>query len=354
MLRRVHLLTTLAAAGVLAHSAATLDHATFAASLEAPEERPQRAANWDFEADLHARLQVLIDEHPDWITPFVIGESVQGRPLWAYRVRHPHLEPSRKLLVISQLHALEWIGPEVAVAFLETLLGRAPAGVDQALGAPWPEVEIVVVPIVNPDGRHRVEQDLVAGRTRTYRRGNGNLVDLNRDWAVHREATAVWQHVVPKYYVTSPGPLSQPESRAVDDLAHDERFDAFVSLHAFGRYVFVPWSGRWARPEDWDTLHDLAHTMRAAQEHPYTVRQLSRYVFFFRAQGSEIDHLYGEHGALSFLIELTPSGIRPLKPTTWRDVFRWYSPEDPTEDVADGVNALLALTLALPAAVPHP
>ena len=350
----MHLLTAFATAGVLAHGTASLDHGDFTASLEAPAERPERAANWGFEADLHTRLDALVDAHPDWITPFVIGETVRGRPIWAFRVRHPTVEPSAKLLVISQLHALEWIGPEVSIGFLETLFGQAPDGVPPALGAPWPQVELVVVPIVNPDGRRRVEEDLVAGRTRSYRRGNGNVVDLNRDWAVHRDATAFWRHVVPKYYKTSPGPLSQPETRALDDLAHDEGFDAFVSLHAFGRYVFVPWSGRWERPEAWEAHRDLAHTMRQAQEHPYTVRQLARYLFFFRAQGSEIDHMYGEHGALSFLIELTPSGIRPLKPSTWRDVFRWYSPEDPSDDIADGVNALVALTTALCAGVPHP
>jgi hypothetical protein len=82
--------------------------------------------------------------------------------------------------------------------------------------------------------------------------------------------------------------------------------------------------------------------MEAAQGgHAYRTRELSRWGFFFRAQGAEIDHLYGEYGTLAYLIELTRSGVDPLHPL--QSYLRWYCPADPLPHVQRGVSALRAL-----------
>ena len=90
-----------------------------------------------------------------------------------------------------------------------------------------------------------------------YRRGNADNVDLNRDFAVNREAKAIWRHLLPNRYGTSEAPLSQPESRALDALAEAERYDVAVSLHAFGGFFYQLYNaGRQfqryaAHPENW-------------------------------------------------------------------------------------------------------
>ena len=87
--------------------------------------------------------------------------------------------------------------------------------------------------------------------------------------------------------------------------------------------------------------------MEAAQgPRAYKTRQLSRWGFFFRALGTEIDHLYGEYGTYAFLIELTRSGINPLKPADWKTRFRWYNPRKPTRHIDKGLAAVRALTRA--------
>ena len=78
-------------------------------------------------------------------------------------------------------------------------------------------------------------------KNRKYRRVNSGGEDLNRDFEIHRDATAIWKHLFPERYTTSSAPLSQPESQAIDKLFEQYRFDASVSIHAFGGYIYYPW-----------------------------------------------------------------------------------------------------------------
>ena len=309
------------------------DFAEWATRQTPPEDHPERAEGWDFAAELFARLARVVEDNETTST-LLVGRSVEKRPIWGFRVQDPGVEPEQELLVIAQLHSLEWIGPEVAVAFLEGIAS-----------APPPGGVVTVVPIVNPDGRWRSEQDLLNDEVRSYRRANANGVDLNRDWSMHRDSDVIWSKLpwTRRHYYSSPAPLSQPETQAVDRLAAESPPDAFVSLHAFGGYVETPWGGVYEPPPDDERLKATAYEMAEAMPHrPYRVIQINHWVRTFRALGCEVDHFYGVYGADAFLIELTRSGIT-LAPSTWRDYFRWYNPVDKTEHVDNGVAALEAL-----------
>jgi hypothetical protein len=188
---------------------------------------------------LFGQIQRAMAQHPGVVTAEAIGHSVSGRPIWAFHVVDPGTPVDRSLVVIANLHALEWIGAEVATALLL-----------EAAALPPPGVALTVVPIANPDGRARAEGDVWAGKN-LYRRGNDRGADLNRDWAVHHDAVAVWRHLLPERFAATERPLSQPETRALDSLFARARYDYAVSLHAFGGFFYHPWSGAWERPADW-------------------------------------------------------------------------------------------------------
>lgn len=264
-------------------------------------------------------LARYVRERPGRVVPERIGTSLQGRPIWAFHLRNPGQDIHRRLLVFGGIHAMEWISTEVAH---EVALELAEHG-------PPDHVQVTIIPILNPDGRDRVEDDLAAD-DEVFRRGNARNVDLNRDFAVNREPRAFWRRLIPGYYRTSRAPLSQPETRALDTLAARERFTRAVSLHSFGGFFYAPWSGRFHRPPRADRaeMWALGRTMEQAWgTRAYRTRQLGRWGFFFRAHGSEIDHLYGRYGTRAFLIEVTRSGMSAWKPRTWRWGFRAYNPE---------------------------
>lgn len=283
---------------------------------------------WD---EVYTQIQAAAEHAP--VRHEVIGRSAGNLPIHAWHVEDHSAPIERRVLVFAGIHALEWISTEVAADLLLEILEVPPVG-----------ISVTVVPLLNPDGRMRVEGDLARGDN-FYRRGNNNNRDLNRDFAHQREARAVWRHVLPGYYATTDAdPLSQPESRALDALAA-RGYDRAASLHAFGGYFYHPWSGHWQRPENHPEILALGRQMESAQtSHAYRTRQLSRWGFFFRAHGTEVDHLYGEYGIEAFLIELTRSGWDPRDPfRSLRTYFRWYNPVKSERHRQRGVQALRAL-----------
>lgn len=313
--------------------AMAVDFATWQAA-HPPSPHPE--AGYHFAADVAAELAPLVAERPGVVQAFEVGRSVEDRPIWGFRVHDPARPVERRLLVFANIHALEWVPTEVATAFLHREILDPPPG-----------LELVVIPTLNPDGRAAVEADLLAGRD-VYRRGNAHHVDLNRDFAVNREATAVWKALLPRRYATSPAPLSQPETQALDRLAASEHFDVSVSLHAFGGFIYYPWGGRWERTRDQATFQKLGEVMQSGMgAWAYKPKELSRWGFFFRGQGMELDHLYGTYGTYAFLVETTRSGLDPLHPEEWHRPFRLYNPRVPDHHRTMGVGMLTALVQAI-------
>ncbi len=312
---------------------------------EAPDPVPELAARggYRFVADLFTDIRDAVDERPGRVEIERIGKTHNAFPIWAFHVRTPGTtEVHRKVLIFGGIHAMEWIAVEAAT---ETLLA--------AIDAPEPGVLVTVIPLLNPDGRWKVEQDLRAG-TNPWRRGNKKNIDLNRDFAVNREPKAVWRHVpILKGFYTgpggqpiTPGPLSQPESQALDALAARERYDRAASLHAWGGFFYYPWAGRFRQPPKADRKEfvRLGHLMEQAQgPHAYRTKQLGRWCFCFRAQGAELDHLYGEYGTKAFLVELTRTGIPVTKPWQWGRIFQRYNPDDRERHVGQATAAMGAL-----------
>jgi protein MpaA len=114
------------------------------------------------------------------MTPVLVGRSIQGRPIEAYRLGDPH---GRVVLVVGCIDGDEPAGIAI-VDRLERL--AAPRGL-----ALW------LVPTINPDG-------LAAGTI-----GNARGVDLNRNFPY------AWRHLGGSSYLDSgTRPLSEPEARA--------------------------------------------------------------------------------------------------------------------------------------------
>ena len=88
---------------------ASPDFSVWANRKAAPAPHPERAADYRFAAQHFQEIDRLIADHPEMITPFVVGHSLERRPIWGFRIARPGEVSRRKILVFSQLHALEWI-----------------------------------------------------------------------------------------------------------------------------------------------------------------------------------------------------------------------------------------------------
>ena len=122
----------------------------------------------------------------------LLGRSVQGRPIWAYRTGNP--SASHVVVVLGQMHGDEPAG----VVTARSIRTKA----QTATGA-----DVWVVPTMNPDGR--------SAGTRNNARG----VDLNRNWPTNWEPGST----------AGSGPASEPETqdavRALTALVRADRPD---------------------------------------------------------------------------------------------------------------------------------
>ncbi|KAA1374623.1 DUF2817 domain-containing protein [Aeromicrobium fastidiosum] len=135
-------------------------------------------------------------ERPAVVEKRVIGHSVKGRDIVAWRLGDP--TSSTKVLLLAAMHGDE----KGSVTTLRTLRD----------GRPIKGADIWVVPVVNPDGYA------------SNRRQNAHGVDLNRNFG------AKWRRI---RGATDSGrrAFSEPETRAIRDFVDEIRPTHTVSYH---------------------------------------------------------------------------------------------------------------------------
>lgn len=145
----------------------------------------------------------------------LVGRSIGGRPIWKLELAADR--PQGCVFILGRQHPPEVTGTIALMSFVETL-----AGPGETARAFRRRYEVVVVPLVNPDG-------VAAGHWRSNLGG----VDLNRDW----------------------GPFRQPETQAVRDeiLKYDGEgapsLDLLLDFHSTQRDLFyVPRKDQPTRP----------------------------------------------------------------------------------------------------------
>ncbi len=132
---------------------------------------------------------------PTVLERVVIGHSVQGRPIRAFRLGEPG---KRRVLLIAAMHGTE----ARPTAILRTLVE----------GPPIRGIDLWVVPTYNPDG--------VARGTRKNARG----VDLNRNFPFR------WADLDGSYE-SGPRPASEPETRAMMRFLRTIQPQRILSFH---------------------------------------------------------------------------------------------------------------------------
>ncbi|GGH79738.1 g-D-glutamyl-meso-diaminopimelate peptidase [Pullulanibacillus pueri] len=193
-----------------------------------------------------------------FITQESIGRSVLGKSIPEVTVGHG----PKKLHVNGSFHAREWITTPVTMLFLnEYLLALTNRRTMRGLSvAPfYEETTLSIVPMVNPDGVDLAIHGLeAAGNQREsvlninkgssdFSKWKANIkgVDLNNQipagWEI--EAERKEREPSPENY-PGPSPLSEPESKAMVELAREKQFDRIIALHTQGEEIYWGYEGR--------------------------------------------------------------------------------------------------------------
>ncbi|AGK54911.1 M14 family metallopeptidase [Bacillus sp. 1NLA3E] len=194
------------------------------------------------------------------IYPFIrvnsIGDSVLGNPLKEIRIGKGY----KKININASFHANEWITTSIAMTFLNIYLlsltnGQSLDGV--RLLPFYHEIELSIVPMVNPDGVNLVLNGPPESHTRdivkmnngssdfTAWKANIRGVDLNNqfpaNWEIEKERKEPKAPASRDY----PGeaPLTEPEAIAMAKLVRDSGFDCLIALHTQGEEFYWGYEG---------------------------------------------------------------------------------------------------------------
>jgi len=143
-----------------------------------------------------------LDEKSDLLKVETIGQSVQGRNLYALKFSSSEFSKDKskiRVLFFAQQHGNEQSGKEGALLLAQSLLKPE----NQYL---FDKIDFVLIPQVNPDG------------SEVNKRRNGNDMDLNRN------------HLI----------LSEPETQALHRFFNKYLFDVSMDVHEYS-----PYGGEW-------------------------------------------------------------------------------------------------------------
>ncbi len=182
----------------------------------------------------------LIDcekKYPNLISVTNIGKSWENRDILlatiSLNVEYANLKPA--LLYTGTIHAREWIGNELAIAFIDYLLRNHENN---------PEIlktltynTLYIVPCLNPDGFEYSRNHFSFWRKNRRKNRDGTYgVDLNRNFSIgYKKSKNTSSNVY-----SGPYPFSEPETKAIKDFVdrHDNITIA-LDYHSQGN-VFFP------------------------------------------------------------------------------------------------------------------
>lgn len=225
-----------------------------------------------------AFLNGLVTAHPDLARIVNLGESVQGRPLWAIRITGPGTKKPAVFYHAAQ-HGNEIMGACVIAYAARQLLVNYDS--DPTVAALVDNVELFLLPIMNPDGYESGD------------RHNANDYDLNRNWGGPGG---------------NPNPFSQPETAAVRDFFFDHpNVRAHISLHSYGYMIMWPWGYTDELCEDDQLFRELGTEMRdrifAVHGTDYD-RLGPIYTTIYPVRGGTMDYCYGVEGQWAIVFEV--------------------------------------------------
>jgi hypothetical protein len=266
-------------------------------------------------AALTSELHAYAAAHPAICRLFTLGQSVQGRELWALKITdNPDDEEDEpEVKYISTMHGDEPVGTELCLYLINRLLGDY--GTDPRITDLVNETEIWIVPLMNPDG-------LEAGT-----RFNAQGLDLNREFPAYAiDFTATIYDGEPLGTAGRP-----PEVARVMEWSAAQRFVLAANFHTGAVVVNYPYdddglpSGIYAATPDDDLFIDASLRYSKYNAPMYASSTFPQGIVngcaWYRITGGMQDWTYRYLGGNEVTIELADPK-RPhesLLPNYWAD-----------------------------------
>jgi hypothetical protein len=246
-------------------------------------------------SEMEKELKAISQDHSDIAKLEIIGQSVEGRPIYALKISDfPQKEEEEPdVLYISEHHARESITVVIAMEWIRYLLNNYEK--DFTIKELVDSREIWIVPMMNPDGHVRVEEG------DTSWRGNAHGVDLNRNyeykWGYDNIGSSP---VAGDSAYRGPSPFSEPETRAIKYLVESHDFVTALSYHSGTTLTLYPWRYIAEHTPANDIFRAMGETIKDLTGYPYGD---SKDGVIYVSNGNFLDWAYAR-GIMAITIEV--------------------------------------------------
>ncbi len=259
--------------------------------------------------EIISEIDSLALQYADLVQLRQIGVTSQlKQPIWAIKISdNAKIEEDEPAILFSGgIHSDELPGVEICMTLIQYLLTHYKSDVRVRH---WVDAnEIWFIPVINVDGHDVVTQGIDPRWRKNLRDNNqngilyeaGDGIDLNRNfdfnWAHGGSSDPQSERYRGEY------PFSESESRAVRDLALEQKFVVSITYHSQGEVVYYPWQWRGRKAPDDVLLTKIAHGLASKIK---TLSGDSTYLSFYGAGtvGQTYPWLYGVTGDFDFIVE---------------------------------------------------
>lgn len=182
--------------------------------------------------------------------------SVEGRVMRALRIRSTGGGDRNGVLLVGGTHARELINPDLLAGLALKLCWAYTNGTGLTFGGKtWSAtdvrlvvdgLDIIIFPLINPDGREHVQSPTGYQwwrKNRSLNSGGSRGTDLNRNYDF------LWQWIIGQTSASPPddtyhgsAPFSEPETRNVRWLLDTyPNITCFVDVHSYSELILFPW-----------------------------------------------------------------------------------------------------------------
>ena len=264
---------------------------------------------WD---ELNNRFDELLALYSNIISErLVIGQSIEGRDIWAFKVSdNPNInEDEPEVLYSSLIHAREPLSMMNLFYFVQKM-GEG-YNSDEELTYLVNNREMWFIPVVNPDGYvfNELIEPFGGGMHRKNRKntncGNGTMrgVDLNRNFGYEWGANNTGSSPDPCSDVyRGESAFSEPETQAVRDFILGSDFKNVLHYHSYSNlYIHAFGDGSYPDEPDLTTHREIGHEMSKYNGY-YVGTGLDG--IGYTVNGDAVDWSYGDQELISYVPEV--------------------------------------------------
>ena len=283
---------------------------------------PSADAAYHNYAEMVAEIQSVAAAHPDLVSYFTIGQSYEGRELWAAKISDnvsvDEAEP--EVLFLGLHHAREHLTVEMTLYILNLLAGQY--NIDPQITDLVNSREVYIVFNTNPDGG---EYDIATGVYRSWRKNRQPNppytyigTDLNRNYGYNWGCCGGSSGLPYSETYRGASAFSAPETQRVRDFINSrvvggkQQISTSITFHTYAELVLWPYGYTYTDiPADMtqdDHSVFVAMGQAMAATNGYTAQQASD---LYITDGTYDDWAYGVHKIFAYTFEMYPTTSSP-------------------------------------------